>query len=379
FDEALPPPTQGHAPAPDANRAAWFDWADWNMRRFTDHLKWAYRDIRSLHPDMPICAGGTHSMLSANIGTTGIDEELIINEVDDVILHEGNDPMGIDLFHALSDRPRPLVDPEQGGGCEGWLLNYLHGKSTIAMFWWPRQPSRQFSSSTLLSPAHGDMSIPKVLEHLTTALDVRRIGEEIVAFWDLPKEVAIVYSRSTMIQVDPRMMSAHETPYLKALRGSYDAARCLDAGLTFVSERQLAAGKAKAYKLILLPAVRHVPEAVFEALDRYAAEGGTLVVLPESLLCDEYNRPMEYLARWGISKATGKAAGATTRTSSAPYISGRASAGRPHGFPAIWGPSPLRSPACFSAWKRAGRPRRGDRKARPWSCTSQGARATSGI
>ena len=194
FETVIPPGTSGHGPVPDANRAAWFDWADWNMRRFTDHLKWSYNSIRKLHPNIPICAGGTASMFSANIGTTGIDEEMIINEVDDVILHEGKDILGIDLFHALAENPKPLVDPEQGGSCDRWFLNYLHGKSTISMFWWPKQPSRQFPRSTLVSPVHGTMSIGKVLEHLTTALDVRRLNEEITAFWDVPKEAAILYS-----------------------------------------------------------------------------------------------------------------------------------------------------------------------------------------
>ncbi|MCL2526861.1 MAG: beta-galactosidase [Defluviitaleaceae bacterium] len=301
FDEITPPPTSGHGPKLDINRAPWYDWADWNMRRFTNHLKWTYDDIRKYHPTMPICAGGSSSMLSANIGTTGIDEELIINEIDDVILHEGRDVMSIDLFHALSDKPRPMVDPEQGGSCDKWFLNYLHGKSTIAMFWWPRQPSRQFPSSTMFSPAHGDMPIEKVLEHLTTALDVRRLTTEITAFWDMPKDVAILYSRTTMIQADPAIMTAQTTPYLKALQDSYEAARCMDTGVTFISEKQLIAGLGGKYKLIVLPAVRNLPEKVFNALDAYVRQGGHVVVVPEALLADEYNRPQDYLKRWGIS------------------------------------------------------------------------------
>lgn len=301
FDEATPPPTEGHGPVPDANRAAWFDWADWNMRRFTDHLKWSYQSARRLHPTMPICAGGSHSMISANVSTSGIDEELIIDEIDDVVLHEGRDLMGLDLLGALSEYKKPLVDPEQGGSCEGWLLNYLHGKSTISMFWWPKQPSRQFPKSTLYSPVHGTMPIAKVLEHLTTALDVRRLSEEITAFWEVPRQAAILYSRTSMIQVEPAVMAGGETPYLSSLRASYDAARCLDAGVTFVSERQLLKGKGGEYKLLILPAVEHLPSDVFDALDVYVRGGGTVVVTPESLTSDEYNRPADYLSRWGVS------------------------------------------------------------------------------
>ncbi len=300
FDTVIPPATEGHSPVYDANRAAWYDWADWNMRRFTDHLKWSYNNVRKLHPDIPICAGGTASMLSANIGTTGIDEEMIINEVDDVILHEGKDLLCIDLFHALSKNPKPLVDPEQGGSCDRWFLNYLHGKSTISMFWWPKQPSRQFPRSTLVSPVHGTMPIDKVLEHLTTALDVRRLNEEITAFWDVPKEAAILYSRTNMIQIDPAVMTGNQTPYLSALRDSYEAARSLDTGITFVSEKQLLEGKSEKYKILILPAVKHLPEAVFKELDSYLSRGGTILATPESLTSDEYNRTRDYLKEWGI-------------------------------------------------------------------------------
>ncbi|WP_127579438.1 beta-galactosidase [Paenibacillus koleovorans] len=300
FEEASPPPTEGLTPAGDANRAAWFDWSDWNTRRFTDHLKWSKQSVRRLHATMPISAGGTSIMLSPHNGTSGIDEEQIINEVDDVILHEGDDLLGIDLFNALSDRPKPMVDPEQGGDCSRWLLNYLHGKTAISKFWWPKQPSRQFPLSTLRSPAHGMHTIDKVADNLYTALDVRRLSKEIVSFWELPKEVALLYSKTNVLQVPPELMTASTTPYLKSLRESYEAARCLDTGITFVSERQLLEGKAQRFRLIMIPAAKYLPESVFSALDQYVRQGGKLLVLAESLTHDEYVRPRDYLQRWGI-------------------------------------------------------------------------------
>lgn len=300
FDEAVPPRTEGSTAARDANRAAWYDWADWNMRRFTDHLLRTKRSVRELHLNVPLCAGGTSSMLSPLLGTTGIDEERIINEVDDVILHEGNDLLSIDLFHALSDRPKPMVDPEQGGDCSLWLLNYLHGKSAISKFWWPKQPSRQFPGSTLGSPVHGNEPIGKVAEHLYTALDVRRLSREMTAFWDVPKEAAILYSRTSMIQLPPAWMEAETTPYLRSLRRCYETARCLDAGLTFISERQLIEGKADKFKLLIVPSASHLPEGAFAALDGYVRGGGRVCVIAESLLRDEYDRAADYLDRWGI-------------------------------------------------------------------------------
>lgn len=301
FDEAQPPASEGFGPAPDTNRAAWFDWAVWNMRRFTDHLKWSKASIRRIHPDIPICAGGTASMLSPANGTSGIDEELIINEVDDVILHEGSDILGVDLLQALSAKEKPMVDPEQGGDCSGWLHNYLHGKSTIAMFCWPKQPSRQFPGTTLAAPVQGTMSIRHVVEHLNTALDIRRLKDEIIAFWDLPKEVAVLYSKTSMIQIDPKLITANSTPYLLSMRRSYDTARCLDAGTTFISEKQLLEGKGNCFRLVIVPSVKNLPRNVFKALDEYVLAGGNMLVIPEALMRDEYDAPADYLKEWGIT------------------------------------------------------------------------------
>lgn len=300
FSEIVPPPTHGFAPSLDVNRATWLDWTNWNTRRFTDHLIRTKASIRKFHPTIPICAGGTHSMMSPDNGTTGIDEELIINEVDDVILHEGNDLLSIDLLRALADSPKPMVDPEQEGDSSRWLLNYLHGKTSISKFWWPKQPSRQFPMSTMNSPAHGDLSSEKVAEMLYTALDVRRLNKEITAFWDMPKEVAILYSKTNMLQVPPELLRADSTPYLTSLRSCYASARSLDTSVTFISERQLVNGIAPRYKLIVLPAAKYMPEEVFASLDRYVRAGGHVLVLPESLIGDEYCRPQSYLQQWGI-------------------------------------------------------------------------------
>ena len=302
FNEIEPPATEGQGAAPDVNRAAWFDWADWNMRRFTDHLKWAKEDIRQYHPTIPITGGASRAMFNPNIGTTGIDEELIAHEVSDVILQEGKHVIQLDFMNALTEYTKPLVDPEQGGDCSKWFINYLHGKSSIAMFWWSRQPSRQFPWFTAeFCPLHDNTSIPKLYEHFSTALDIRRLNEEITAFWDIPREIAILYSRTTMMQADPGLTKADKTPHLEALNETYEAARYLDAGITFVTERQLLAGKGGKFKLVVLPAVKFLPDNVFTALDEYVNAGGTVVLTPESLMADEYNRPQNYLSAWGIT------------------------------------------------------------------------------
>ena len=300
FDQIQPPQAPDGIPPAETSRGLWFDWTFWNARRFTDILIWAKEDIRKIDPHIPLCSGGTSSMVSAGNGNAGIDEELIIAEVDDVILHEGGDLLTLDLLRAIADRPKPVVDPEHGGSAYQMLQGFLHGKSTISKFWWPKQPSRQFPHMTLQAPMQGSVPLAEVEEHLRVALDVRRLRREIALFWDLPAEVAIHYSRTCMLQVPFELLGGRTTPFLQALRLSYDTLRLLDAPVTFASERQISAGKIDAFKILVLPAVRYMPAAVFERLDGYLRGGGTLVLLPEGLLADEYARPQEYLARWGI-------------------------------------------------------------------------------
>ena len=300
FDDIVPPHAPDGAPPPETNRAAWFDWTSWNTRRFTDILLWAKANIRELDPDVPICAGGTSSMVSANNGNTGIDEELIINELDDVILHEGADLLTLDLLRALSDSPKPIVDPEHGAGAYGILQSFLHGKSAVAKFTWPKQPSRQFPHTTLRTPMQGLTPIPEVEEHLRIALDMRRLGREIACFWDLKPEVAVHYSKTCILQVPFGLLRARATPYLQTLRQSYDGARKLDAPVTFISDRQIRSGRASHYKILVLPAVKYAPDGIVDALDTYLKHGGAVVLLPESLAADEYARPQGYLDRWGI-------------------------------------------------------------------------------
>jgi hypothetical protein len=56
----------------------------------------------------------------------------------------------------------------------------------------------------------------------------------------------------------------------------------------------------RATGLLILPAVKHMPEEVFTVLDSFVCAGGTVLVMPESLTRDEYNRPADYLKHWGI-------------------------------------------------------------------------------
>ncbi len=229
FEEIRAPETKNGGPLPDVNRAAWYDWAGFNTRRFTDYLKWNKEQIRRFDPRLPICAGGTSSMLSSANGTSGIDEEQIINEVDDVILNEsGHSHIFSDLLSSLSETPKPMCDPEMGGDAHNILLHFLHGKSAITKWWWARTISREHHGMDGSSLAHSwEIPLEEVEEVLRLGLDVRRLNHEIAAFSAPAPEVAILYSQTSILQVPPQLHRAGATPYLQALYDLWEGSRCL--------------------------------------------------------------------------------------------------------------------------------------------------------
>jgi len=302
FDQVRAPETKNAAPLPDVNRAAWYDWALFNNRRFTDHLVWVKQEMQKLDSTVAICAGGTSSMLSASNSTTGIDEELIINEVDDVILNEsGHSCIFSDLLSSLSEKKKAMVDPEMSGGPHGTLLQFLHGKSAIGKWWWARTVSREYHSIDAASfPQSWEVSLADVDEILQLGLDVRRLSPEIAEFMRPDPEVAILYSKTSIVQVPPELAGAGRTPYLEALGKAWEGTRCLGCRVGFVSEKQILAGKLGRFKLLVVPAAKYILPEVADSVAAYVRAGGTAVVIPESFLFDQYAHESDRLSAFGL-------------------------------------------------------------------------------
>lgn len=303
FDAVSAPPVKGARPLPDVNRGLWYDWARFNQDRFTNHLLWVRDLVRKIDPSVPLAAGGSSSMLSGSAGTAGIDEERIVNEVDDLVIHEGGaSTLGLDLQLALAESRKPLADPEMNlGSVYDLLPHLLHGKSVVQIWHWPSQPGNEFHGNNRSSLAHGRrFSLSDVGELLRVALDGRRLNNEIAAFSDAPAQAAILYSRTATLQLPPEMLTWRTTPYLDELRVTYEASRTLDTRVTFVTERQVLKDRLQRFKILLIPAVANLPSAVVAKIWDFASHGGRVLLVPDSLRADEYNRPAAYLERLGI-------------------------------------------------------------------------------
>lgn len=303
FAAIVAPATYNGLPVDDVNRAAWYDWANFNTKRFTDYMKWIKSEMRKFDKVTPICAGGTSSMLHSSNSITGIDEEMIINGVDDVILNESyGSPIFSDLLLSLSDKRKVMVDPEMGGGTHGLLLQFLHGKSDITKWWWASAPSSEYLHMNQSSLPHSKtISLSDIDEVLRVSLDIRRLGTEIAEFTASEPEVAIFYSKTNMVQMPPNMVKAGQTPYLKALHAIWEGSRFLGVRTGFVSEKQIIKGKLGKFKLLLVPAAKYmIPEVTIAIVD-YIKTGGTALVIPESFTFDQYAREHDYISELDIN------------------------------------------------------------------------------
>jgi hypothetical protein len=303
FKDIKAPETHNARPANEVNRAAWYDWASFNTRRFTDYLKWIKSEMRKFDTGTPICAGGTSSMLSSANSISGIDEEMIINEADDVILNEsGGSPIFSDLLLSLCETKKVMVDPEMGGGTHGILLQFLHGKSDISKWWWANAPSMEYPKMNQSSLPHSkDISLPDIDEVLRIGLDVRRLASEIAGFTSVEPEVAILYSKTSILQVPPQQVQAGRTPYIDAIYSAWEGSRFLGCRIGFISENQILAGKLKKFKLLIVPAAKFMKPDVTAAIENYIKEGGTAVIIPESFIFNQFAQENNKIAEFGIT------------------------------------------------------------------------------
>jgi hypothetical protein len=289
-----------------ANRARWYDWCRFNQDRLIHHLKRRRAVLKGLDPETPIGAGGYECIdaLGALSGVRGVDTEGLINELCDVVNNEShNTPIYTDLLRSLSEFKKPIIDPEYHGDIPGIFLQFLHGDAALQYWWWPREcPPDHVERAVSHSPK---IPLSEVAEFLRTALDVRRLGESIVRFPGARREIAILYSKTTLLQTPPELIHAERfraayTPYLVELRRAYVATQFLDIPREFITELQIERERLNQYRILIVPGVSHLRAGVWDRIVGWVRNGGVLIVSPNTPLYNEYHRPADCLKEIGI-------------------------------------------------------------------------------
>ncbi len=289
----------------DMTPQAAYDYMRFNDERFADWHRWMADIIHEYAPDALLHAKPMATAFSRTTLDHGTDHELF-NGFSQVA---GNDSwkyiagMGLeyangwqsqnmyfDLLHSVGGMPifnsenHLIPDRFSRPTPSNHVRNVLwqaaiHGEGASTTWVWERSfdDRSDFAGSIMHRPAC-------VEAHNRTGLDLLRLGREVNAFQTAPARIAIVYSRASL----------HYNPECeRILLRAYEALNFTGEKIEFVTDRQLASGKAPSYAAIVAAGMTHLPAAALEGLRAYQAGGGHIITIgADALGRDDYGRPV---------------------------------------------------------------------------------------
>jgi hypothetical protein len=116
-----------------------------------------------------------------------------------------------------------------------------------------------------------------------TALELNRHVEELKLLQEAPRHVAIVYSDTAAI---------HDLEYAKSAQAVYEELVFMGVSPSFVSEKQILAGKLNDYETVVLPSTHYLHDKVAIELERFA-QNGKLICVGKLPKFDQYIRPLD--------------------------------------------------------------------------------------
>jgi hypothetical protein len=287
-------------------RAAWFDFADFNCQRFADHYAWVRAELEAADPrtDRLLIGGGPGYAFYGSIGLCGVDLEMMHEKLDTgAILNESGGRFYVtDLLRSIAGPEEMVADVEFHGSRPPLVLGHLlHGDAAIDWCEWLTTSGGYAGLRAI--PFNPKYSLEEVELFLRQILDARRLEREIIAFGGAPREVALLYSRTSLLEVPPEFLQADRNPYTAEAVNAYAGAQAVGVPLRFVTEKQLVSGQLGETRMLLVPGACYLPPEVYHALLKFVEGGGWAVVTPNSLFFDQYNRPADYLGKLGITVA----------------------------------------------------------------------------
>ena len=212
-----------------------------------------------------------------------------------------------DMFHDLqhSLRPAPIINsenhvlavndpreiPPSHTDCVLWQ-GCIHGMAASVIWVWEHfydqvkvpNPPDYYGNDTfraILTRPENVMAVGRV------GLDLMRLAPEVYRMQRATSPVAMFYGITA--QIWSQRADA-------AMKRAYEAMSFTGLPVVFVSERQVREGALSRFHAVVLPSIRHAPDAVARAIGAYAAAGGKVWIIGEAceaLGRDEYDRPRD--------------------------------------------------------------------------------------
>ncbi|MDY5230517.1 MAG: beta-galactosidase [Eubacteriales bacterium] len=157
-------------------------------------------------------------------------------------------------------------------------MGAIHGCDLAAIWSWADMSQTTFLQNTIFTRRPDAM-----LKMSRTALDARRLSDEINAFQDAKRNVAILYSYECLmqnLQYQSNMFTVYNTLIQKGQKPLYVTDNSID--------------KITDCSLLVIPGNLLIKESTVDAILNYISNGGEVIVIGEnSFSRDMYNKPLE--------------------------------------------------------------------------------------
>jgi hypothetical protein len=301
FDEV---PADGWSEDTSGRRWA-FDWITFNNQHFAGWHKWMGDVLKKENPDAlthakimiffvfdvdkqgwgidPECfadatdIAGCDAYVQHQVGVGALDEAL----PKEYAYHWQVQQLSYDLLNSFRNQPvfnsenHPLPNASGSGRMSSiqtraamWQGG-LHHQGAQTTWVWEEPTDDSFLDSIYFRPKN-------IWAASRAEMDLNRLSEEVAAINRAKARVAILYSPASM---------HWEPKYAKALVSAYTALNFMGEKVTFISERQLAEGRAADVQWIIRPMATHVSKAAQEAMTKYKT-----IDVGSAPMFDEYHR-----------------------------------------------------------------------------------------
>ena len=154
----------------------------------------------------------------------------------------------------------------------------IHGQGATAVWCWERVAPDSSVKDALYCNV---MDRPRCAQAVgTTSLDLNRFAEEVTSLQSAASPVAIVYSMASIIR------NEH---YNGSVGAVYEVLNFCGMRVSFISEKQLAAGKGPEYRMLVLPDATHVLPETFKAIKKLP-RSVKLVIVGDAPQKDPYGK-----------------------------------------------------------------------------------------
>jgi hypothetical protein len=272
----------------------YYDWCRFNNERFSGWHQWMADVIHAQDPAMPVHAKEMDTFFWHAYTGWGVDpdqfcgfSQIAGNDSWKYYDHRAGDwanswqpeNMHFDLLRSCRGQPsfnsenHVIADRDLAHIPGAHIRNILwqsaiHGEGASTMWVWERTFDQRsdFAGSIMHRPECADA-------HGRVALDLMRLAPEVTAFQQSPARIAVLYSIASLVY------GGQESE--RQLHRAYRALNFLGEKLDFITEPQLATGKASQYQVIIAPGITHLPQ---EALRRLAEFDGLVLTAGDGCL-----------------------------------------------------------------------------------------------